>query len=165
MMCCASPGGPPESATGGLELSMYVRDETRSEVFYQVTRDGVLHFGGGLDARLESTSWAGALTEPELAQLRQLLEAQDWFQTKPVSTKTPEDCLYRVSLRTPQVSKRFTVKGENTALEPVRELLAQASRRRLDATLERLPQPGPQRLPAPSDSPMPPSTAPSSQPN
>lgn len=144
--CTSLQSHPKPSATGGLEMTLFVRDETRSESFYQVTTDGSLSWAGGMAARLHSPKWTGPMTEDEIAQLRALLAARNYFRAKPPSTQVPEDHIYRVSINSPEHRTRFTVKGMSAEIEPIRELLATASLRRLEEDLNRLPLPSSQNV-------------------
>jgi hypothetical protein len=146
---CRSGAGP--NATGasnaGFELSMYVRDDTGSEALYKIDQAGMISFGGGLDARLDHPTWSGPLLEVEIARIRDLLEAREWFRVKPESTGQPPGQLYRISLRTDQRSGSFRVKGEHPEIKPLRELLETASLRRLEVDLRRFPEPSVRRQP------------------
>ncbi len=144
---CAGNGSRMESATGGVELSLYVRDASGAEMLYDVKRDGTLSFGGGMDARLGNTTWTGMMTEEEIRQLHELLSQREWFKAKLRSTDEPEGVLYRVSINAPQSRRRFTLKGEHESVKPVRELLEKVALRRLEGDLERLPKPSLERRP------------------
>jgi hypothetical protein len=147
---CASSHGPrANSPTSGLELTMFVRDSTSAEAFYRVWRDGTLGFGGGMDARLERTSWTGPMSAEEIRALHRLLEVHNWYSANPVSTHAPKDQLYRITVHAPQARKRFRVKGESPDVQPIRKLLEHASLRRLEGELQRLPEPSAKRQPAP----------------
>ncbi len=133
------------SGTNGLELSMFSRDATGAEVLYEVKQDGTLGFGGGLSARLDKTTWTGALTPEESQELHRLLEEQNWFQDDPPSDGQPEGQTYRVMINTAECRRRFSIEGESPGLKRLRELLAKASLRRLDSDLKKLPLPSSQR--------------------
>lgn len=146
--CTSSVGGPPaDTPTGGLEFRMFVRDGSGAESLYQVNRDGSIEFGGGMKARLDDTAWKGQLTPDEIHQLRELVESHGWYQRNPASTDQPPKMIQRVTLNSPQVRRRFRVKGESPDVAPIRELLDHAALRRLEPDLERLPQPSAQRQP------------------
>ena len=139
--CSSLQSKPEPTATGGLEFTLFVRDSTGSESFYQVTPDGSLGWAGGLYARLYSPKWSGALTADEIKTLQTLLAERQYFLSKPPSSGEPEKHIYRVYVNAPEHRTRFTVKGMSPEIEPIRELLANASLRRLEDDLDRLPQP------------------------
>lgn len=143
--CTSLQSKREHTATGGLEMTLFVRDATQAEEFYQVTPDGTLGWAGGMYARLHSPKWTGPLTEDEIAQLRQLIAERDYFRTKPPSTEEPPKQIYRVLINSPEHRTRFVVKGHSGELEPIRALLAKASLRRLERDLNRLPPPSSQR--------------------
>ena len=146
LSACASGGSArAPSATGGLAMTMFVRDATKSEVYYEVDEHGTLGYGGGLSARMGTAKWTGPLTPEEIQQLRDLLAQQDWFKAKPQSTLQPPEHLYRVSIAAPENSVRITVKGENEKVEPIREQLATAALRRQNEDLKQLPLPSSHR--------------------
>lgn len=125
---------------------MFVRDGTGAESYYEVERDGTLRFGGGMDARLERTSWSGSMSPEEIATLERLLRLHGWYERRPASTNVPQDQVYRVKLSAPQVKglanrTSFRLKGESPDVQPVRELLERLALRRLAPQLQRLPQP------------------------
>jgi len=139
--CASTTAVRANTATGGLELRMFVRDQTGATALYQVNPDGSLNFGGGFDALVDHTTWTGQMTPQEIQELRELIESHHWLSANPVSTKQPPDMLYRVELRATETRKHFSVKGESLDMQPVRELLAHISLRRLEDDLKRLPQP------------------------
>lgn len=140
--CKSGPGGPPaDTPTGGLELRMFVRDASGAESLYQVNRDGSIEFGGGVNARLDRTTWKGQLTLDEIQRLRSLIESHGWYERNPPSTGEPPDMLYRVTINSTQARKRFKVMGESSEVAPVRDVLFHAALRRVQPDLERLPQP------------------------
>lgn len=126
---------------------MFVRDQTGAEALYRVNHDDTLSFGGGMDARLGSTTWTGPMTPDETEHLRNLLIQREWFREKPGSTGEPKEMRYRITLNAPESRKSFTVKGQIPQLQPIRELFERIALRRLDEYLERLPKPSLQRNP------------------
>ena len=152
--CKGSPSATSTVANMGFELSMYVRDETGAESLYKVTRDGTLGFGGGLNARLDHTTWSGPLFPEELRQLHDLLAAADWFKAKPESTGQPEQKIYRISLNSKEKVRSFRLKGDHLQIKPIRDLLDTASLRRLEVDLRRLPEPNlPREMKTPTTAP------------
>jgi hypothetical protein len=145
--CTSLQSQREQSATGGLELTLFVRDATEAEAFFQVNADGTLGWAGGIYARLHSPKWTGAMTAEEIAQLRQLINDRDFFRVRPASSEEPPKQIYRILINAPEHRARFTVKGHSPELEPIRELLAKASLRRLEDDLNRLPAPSSQRAP------------------
>jgi hypothetical protein len=129
------------SATGNLAMTMYVRDATGAESYYEVHRDGTLGFGGGLQARLFQTTWSGPMTAEEIAQIRAALEAQNWFRQPPRSTNQPADHIYRITIDAPERQKQFRVKGDTQALRPLHEIFSRIALRRLEPVLRGLPEP------------------------
>lgn len=146
IVCCAGLVGcqtsrATDSPTGGLQMTMYVRDATDAESYFEVDRSGTLGFGGGIKARLFQTTWAGPMKPDEIQQLRAMFEAQDWFREDPRSTDQPPEQVYRVTIDAPQRRTQFKVKGENQALAGIHQMLAKAALRRLEPTLRTLPEP------------------------
>jgi hypothetical protein len=134
-----------DSSTGGIELTLFVRDGGGSEEYYTVLRDGSLGFGGGMNARIAKVTWNDALTMEEIATLRDLIRDHDWCGRKWQSTREPESQAYRVSINSPECRRSFRLKGEHPDVQPVRELLRKASLRRLKSDLDRLPKPSAER--------------------
>jgi hypothetical protein len=146
IMCCTGltacqSSRTASSPTGGLQITMYVRDATSAESYFEVDRSGTLGFGGGVKARLFQPTWSGPMMPEEIQQLRALLEAQDWFREKPGSTDQPPEQVYRVTIDAPQRRTQFKVNGENQALAAIHQMLAKAALRRLEPTLRSLPEP------------------------
>ena len=82
----APPGGPD---MGGISLQLRLTDEAGKAVVYHVDPDGMLHFGGGMDAAVDRTTWSGPLTEAEAAELRRRLEGGHWFDRELPATGEP----------------------------------------------------------------------------
>jgi hypothetical protein len=141
--CSVLPVADPGSATRGLSLEVWLWGEQNLAIFYRVITDGTIGFGGGADARSQRVTWSGPMTAEEIDRLWALLREHGWFSgdVKAASTGEPEQRWYRIRLRWPGGSKRYKIRGENPQVAPVEALLAQASRRRLEGDLERLPKP------------------------
>lgn len=122
-------------------MTMYIRDATDAESYFEIDRSGTLGFGGGIKARLFHTTWSGPMTAEEIQQLRAMFEAHDWFREDPQSTDQPPEQVYRVTIDAPERRGQFKVKGENQALAAIHQKLAKAALRRLEPTLRTLPEP------------------------
>lgn len=122
-------------------MTMYVRDATGAEMYYEIDRHGKLSYGGGVKARLFQTTWSDSMTSSEIAQVRSVLESQNWFRPEPESTNQPPEHVYRVTIDARERRKHFKVKGEHQALKPLHQILAKVALRRLEPTLRSLPEP------------------------
>ncbi len=120
---------------------MLVLTEDNAAALYRVEPDGTIHFGGGLDARLEKTTWSGPMTVEEIQKLRDLIQRHGWFKAGPDSTDRPPGRSYRIQLRWPQGRQTYRVIGRSLDVTPIEQLLAQAAGRRHEAFLETLPRP------------------------
>ncbi len=139
--CSGGSRVDPQSPTGSLSLTMLVLTEDNAAALYRVEPDGTIHFGGGLDARLEKTTWFGPMTAEEIQHLRDLLERHGWYDAGPTSTDRPPGRSYRIQLRWPQGRRTYRVIGRSRDVTPIEQLLAQAAGRRHEAFLETLPRP------------------------
>lgn len=126
-----------------LELTLSMHDETADELF-EIHRDGTFRFGGGMDARLGHTSWSTRLDDADRQRLADLIDRHGWIAGNLKSTGSPESLRYRISIRTDRGSARHSLKGHHPDVEPIYQELRKISLRRLDADLQRLPEPGPQ---------------------
>ena len=130
----------PQSPTGGLSLKMLVLTEDNAAAMYRVELDGTIHFGGGLDARQEKTTWSGPMTAKEIQHLRDLIARHGWYDADPASNGRPPGRSYRIQLRWPQGRRTFRVIGRSLDVTPIERVLAQAAGRRHDAFLDTLPK-------------------------
>jgi len=108
---------------------------------YIIEPDGALRFAGGRQALTDQTTWTGELTDEQARQLRSHLQQRNWFQTPPKSTKKDESYRTIIALRRINAQRKFTVYGENQAVQPILDVLEQAARRRHEPYLQRLPKP------------------------
>ena len=146
LSCSGGSRVAPQSPTGGLSLKMLVVTEDNAAAMYRVEPDGSIHFGGGLDARREKTTWSGPMTAEEIKQLRDLLTRHGWFAASPASTDRPKDRSYRIQLRWPQGRRTYRVIGRSLDVTPIEQLLAQAAGRRHEAFLQTLPKPSSEEI-------------------
>ena len=128
-----------------IHLQVNLHDETDANILYRIERDGTFNWGGGLNALVDKTTWAGPMTNEERKQLYDLLITYGWFERDPVSTNEPEGRITRVDLSGDPGSNHFKVRGQNADVQPVLDLLEKISRRRLEPDLQMLPQPGLQK--------------------
>lgn len=135
---CAPRGGA-DSPTGGLSLRLKVTGDENLAALYEVSADGVLAFGGGIDAQRDRVTWEGAMTGPEIDRLRALVEEHEWYTRRPVSSGEPKERRYRIKLRWPGGGKYYKVRGASPDVVQVQELLDKIARRRFDAYLRSLP--------------------------
>lgn len=144
--CAGGSRVNPQSPTGGLSLKMLVLTQDNAAAMYRVEPDGTIHFGGGLDARQEKTTWSGPMTREEIQQLRDLIAQHGWYDAGPASTGRPPGRSYRIQLRWPQGRQTFRVIGRSLDVTPIEQLLAQAAGRRHEAFLETLPKPSSEQV-------------------
>ncbi len=144
--CSGGSRVDPQSPTGGLSLKMLVLTQDNAAAMYRVEPDGTIHFGGGLDARQEKTTWSGPMTVEEIRQLRDLIEQHGWYDAGPTSTDRPPGRSYRIQLRWPQGRQTFRVIGRSLDVTPIEQLLAQAAGRRHEAFLDTLPKPSSEQV-------------------
>ena len=139
--CAGGSRVDPQSPTGGLSLKMLVLTQDNAAAMYRVEPDGTIHFGGGLDARQEKTTWSGPMTAQEIQHLRDLIAQHGWYDAGPASTGRPPGRSYRIQLRWPQGRRTFRIIGRSLDVTPIERLLAHAAGRRHDAFLDTLPKP------------------------
>lgn len=144
--CAGGARVDPQSPTGGLSLKMLVLTQDNAAAMYRVEPDGTIHFGGGLDARQEKTTWSGPMTAEEIQQLRHLIAQHGWYDAGPASTGRPSGRSYRIQLRWPQGRRSFRVIGRSLDVTPIEQLLAHAAGRRHEAFLETLPKPSSEQV-------------------
>jgi hypothetical protein len=148
--CVADARGPEPSALGevisDVSLTLYVRDASGAEEYYEVKRDGAFAFGGGMNARFQRTTWTTQLTAQEKA-LRDLMVDNGWFSKAVRSTKTPPDARYTIDAKSSAGRLHKRIEGENDRVEPVRLWLRDIANRRLEIDLERQPRPSSERQP------------------
>src|SRR5690242_6286758 len=93
-----SPKEVAKSSPYAVNLELNVRDETQSNAFYRVDREGSASWGGAMQALLNETVWTGPMTDDERKQLHDLLIEHHWFDRDPISTNQPKDRVYRASV-------------------------------------------------------------------
>lgn len=143
---CQEPDRPPEAPRAvsdvyGLSLTLDLRDASGAEEYYTVDRDGLLGFGGGMDARFERVSYEGLLSPTDMADLERLIQEQGLLDSPLASSNMPKDVRYSVKIRTRNDSMSKNLKGENAKLEALRAMLRDFANRRLTPDLERQPKP------------------------
>ena len=126
----------------GFYLEVWILGEDNLAVLYRVNGARELGFGGGVDAFNRNLSWEGELTPGEYERLQELLGEHGWFDGTATSTGEPRKRVTRVRIRRNGRGWRDTLRGVCEDVEPVRQLLDQASRRRLQGDLDRLPEAG-----------------------
>ena len=152
-LSCQEPDRAPEAPRAvedvyGLSLTLDLRDASGAEEYYTVDRDGLLGFGGGLDARFERVSYEAMLTADDMQALQQLIDDQGLLNSPLTSSNLPKDVRYSVKIRTREDSLTKNLKGENAKLEALRAQLKQFANRRLTPELERQPRPSAATQPA-----------------
>jgi|RhiMethySRZTD1v2_1073278.scaffolds.fasta_scaffold01393_20 hypothetical protein len=150
---CQEPDRAPEAPRAvedvyGLSLTLDLRDASGAEEYYTVDRDGLLGFGGGLDARFERVSYEAMLTADDMQALQRLIDEQELLDSPLTSSNQPKDVRYSVKIRTREDSINKNLKGENARLEAMRAQLKQFANRRLTPELERQPRPSAGTQPA-----------------
>ena len=150
---CQEPDRAPEAPRAvedvyGLSLTLDLRDASGAEEYYTVDRDGLLGFGGGLDARFERVSYEAMLTADDMRALQRLINEQGLLDMPLTSSHQPKDVRYSVKIRTREDSLTKNLKGENAKLEALRAQLKQFADRRLMPELERQPRPSVATQPA-----------------
>ena len=137
---CAST--PSNNATGGVRITL-LRDQGDAASLYYMHYDGTISFGGGIDARLDRTTWTGQLRDDEIDEVLNLIDRHGWFERRPVTDGQPPELLYHLEVSGPRGYKRYQWRGESPDVVPILELLDQAARRRFGYILDALPKPGP----------------------
>ena len=149
--CVTDSHGPEANGLGevisDVSLTLYVRDGSGAEEYYEVKRDGAFGFGGGMNARFQRTTWTTSLTAQEMQALRDLMVSNGWFTKAVKSTKLPKEARYDIDARSSQGTLRKRIEGENDHVEPVRLWLRDVANRRLEIDLERQPRPSAERQP------------------
>lgn len=133
---------PQVSFAGDFYLELWILGEDNLAVIYRVNGDRVLGWGGGRDAVSRRVSWTGVLDPQRYDRLRVLLEQEGWLAGGVESSGAPRKRITRVSLRWDGRSRRYSLRGECPAVEPLAALLDEACRKRLEPELESLPQAG-----------------------
>src|SRR5436190_13540769 len=112
--CSSSSHVPPtpaelaKASPYAVELELSVHDETDSNSFYHVNREGTIGWGGAMQALLNETVWTGPMSNEERKQLHDLLIEHHWFDRDPVSTNEPKKRIYRATVSGVEGSNRFT---------------------------------------------------------
>lgn len=140
---CASRGPVTDDRTGGISLELRDAPEPTAASLYRVELDGTLRFAGGQAARDRRFTWSGPLTDEEIARLRQIIRDDRLDAGRELPAATPSPRRTDLRLRLPGGNLRYRLEGEVPAVEALRGLLEEASRRRLDSFMQRLPKPGP----------------------
>ncbi len=125
----------------GLSIVLDLRDASGAEEFYTVDTDGMLGFGGGMDARFERTSYTAVLDAADMQRLAEIVTKHRLVDQRLESTNLPEGVRYRVRIRNDDGSVNRTIKGENPRIEALRAVLREFANRRLFPELERQPKP------------------------
>ncbi len=143
---CAGKGPRPQQTevriAEGFWLELWILGEENYATLYRVNGARALGFGGGAVAFNRKLSWAGRLQDEEYDRLQELLGEHGWFDGTIASTDEPRRRVARIRLRWPGGSRRLKVTGASPDVEPVRQLLDHAARRRFEPELEILPQAG-----------------------
>lgn len=137
--CSSTSAAKADSPTGGISLEMSITGHGNLAVLYRIEQDGSIHFGGGLDAQQNKTSWTSHLTEQDIMQLIALLNKHGWFNELPYSLNMEADRKYSVKLQWPGGRKSFKVQGRSLYVAPIEDLLVKIANRRHDVFLESLP--------------------------
>lgn len=138
--CASTDAAEANSPTGGISLEMSITGKDNLAAIYRVEQDGSIHFGGGMDARINKTSWTGQLTEQDIEHLRASLDEHGWFTQDPASSSIDSDRKYRIDLRWPGGHRSFKVTGKGPKIAQIEDLLAKIANRRHDVFLESLPK-------------------------
>ena len=145
---CSVPGSSPRVDrpevlfADGFLLELRLQGLDNYAALYRVNGARRLGFGGGVDASNRELSWTGSLSDEQYGRLQALLRQHGWFDGLAASTGEPRQRVAWIKLRWPGGRRRFKVTGNSPDVEPVRQLLDDAARRRLEPALENLPRPG-----------------------
>ncbi len=145
---CSVPGSSPRVDrpevffADGFLLELRLRGLDNYAALYRVNGARRLGFGGGADASNRELSWTGSLSDEQYDRLQALLRQHGWFDGLVASTGEPPQRVARIELRWSGGRRRFKVTGHSPDVEPVRQLLDDAARRRFEPALENLPRPG-----------------------
>jgi hypothetical protein len=133
---------PTVRYAGNLYLELWVQGEQNLAAIYRVNGKGDLGFGGGGAAHNRRLTWKGTMSPGDLDQLRAMLQEHGWYACQVASAAEPPKRLTRIELRWDGHHHcRMTVRGASPDVEPLRALLDQAARTRLESDLETLPKP------------------------
>jgi hypothetical protein len=142
---CATDGSilhPMPDQMSGLFLEISVEKPPDSFALYSVKKDGTISFGGGKEARQGETTWTDELSDEERVKIVAMVEQFGWLHSGPVSSKTNPEHEYAVSARRGSTRMSVEVTGDNPQVVEMVSYLDQICRRRFDAFIESLPQPG-----------------------
>ncbi len=139
---CAGEGPrslqPEVRIADGFWLELWILGEENYAVLYRVNGAHALGFGGGAVAFNRELSWTGTLQDEEYDRLQELLGQHGWFDGTIASTGEARRRVARIRLQWTGGSRRMKVTGASPDVEPVRQLLDHAARRRFQRDLEEL---------------------------
>lgn len=150
---CNQPARPPESPRAvekkyDLSITLDLRDAGGAEEYYVVERDGVLGFGGGMNARFQRIVTTIQLEPEDMQQLRDVIERERLLSQPLESTHQPKDARYRIDVHMDRQSVNKSIKGTNPRIEELRSVLKEFANRRLGEDLDRQPRPSAATQPA-----------------
>jgi hypothetical protein len=123
-----------------LEITLDLRDATGAQEYYTVDRDGLLGFGGGMNARFERATYTAQLSEDDMRRLREIIEAERLLDGSLASSNQPKSVYYRIKIKFGDDDLSKNIKGTNERIEGFRIVLRDLANRRLAAELERQPK-------------------------
>ena len=151
IMGCSVPGSSPRVDrpevlfADGFLLELQLQGLDNYAALYRVNGARRLGFGGGVPATQGQLTWTGSLSLEQYDRLQALLRQHGWFDADVASTGEPPQQVARIALRWPGGRRRFKVTGDSPDVDPVRQLLDDAARLRLQPALGIFPQPGERR--------------------
>ncbi len=89
----------PEGVPQPLAIRLKVNQTDGRLAYYELTPEGVLKFGGGIDARRSSASAVGDVPDKERARLWQIVDEHDLLDADGVPFASARETEYRVDLR------------------------------------------------------------------
>lgn len=144
---CASNGGgiiqPMGDTMDGLFVELRVDKPPGSIALYNVTKDGMIGFAGGAEAKNGESEWSDALTEDEKSQLIAMVDENNWLSREPADSTTNPEHVYRLKVRRGSTRESYVVHGDNPGLVELAAFLDSICRRRFDSFIDTLPQAGP----------------------
>jgi hypothetical protein len=142
--CATAPGVQPPRGVDGCEASIdfWWADPPKARFEYVRLDRGELGWGGGIDAFDRRTSWGMPLGAEDCARVAAELAAIDWAAVAARQESVTEDRAYVVIVTGRPDEHRVRVQADDAAIAGLRQLLLTIAARRLDGTLDELPQAG-----------------------
>jgi hypothetical protein len=142
--CAAAPGVQAPRGVPGCEASIdfWWADPPKARFEFVRLDRGGFGWGGGIDAFDRRTTWGMMLSPEDCARVATQLEGIDWASLVARQDGVTEDRAYVVIVTGRPDEHRVRVQADDAAIAGLRQLLLTIAARRLDGTLDELPQAG-----------------------